>query len=104
MSQEQQPMNEKDFLASLGLDDIELEKTDNLQPPDGQWLLETLDTLSLLRQIGALANNSAPILDPPPEGSDDKPPIVAELLNLLENTQPQDEKSLNDTAHEATQS
>ena len=104
MSQEQQPMNEKAFLASLGLDDVELEKADNLQPPDGQWLLETLDTLSLLRQIGALANNNAPILDPPPEGSNDKPPIVAELLNLLEKSQQQDVKSQNDTAHEATQS
>jgi hypothetical protein len=92
MSQEQQPMNEKAFLASLGLDDIELEKADNLQPPDGQWLLETLDTLSLLRQIGALANNTAPVLDPPPEGSDDKPPIVAELLDLLKNSQKNQEK------------
>ena len=85
-------MNEKAFLASLGLDDVELEKADNLQPPDGQWLLETLDTLSLLRQIGALANNTAPVLDPPPEGSDDKPPIVAELLDLLKNSQKNQEK------------
>ena len=104
MSQEQQPMNEKAFLASLGLDDVELEKADNLQPPDGQWLLETLDTLSSLRQIGALANHTAPVLDPPPKDSDNKPPIVAELLNLLENTQQQDEKSQNDTAHKATPS
>ena len=104
MSEQNNKLNEKEFLASLGLDDIDLTVDEQPNPQDGQWLLETLDTLSLLRQIGALANNSAPILDPPPEGSDDKPPIVAELLNLLENTQPQDEKSLNDTAHEATQS
>lgn len=83
MSEKQKPLTEKEFLASLGLDDIDLTAEEQPNPQDGQWLLETLDTLSLLRQIGAMVNSKAPELEPPPEGSSDKPPIVAELLDLL---------------------
>jgi hypothetical protein len=83
MSQEHKQLTEKEFLDSLGLDDIDMTADDLQQPSDGQWLLETLDTLSLLRQIGAMVNGQAPVLDPPPKGSSDKPPIVAELLDLL---------------------
>ena len=83
MSEQQNKLNEKEFLASLGLGDIDLTMEEQPNPQDGQWLLETLDTLSLLRQIGAMVNNKAPVLEPPPEGSSDKPPIVAELLDLL---------------------
>ena len=83
MSEQNHKLNEKEFLASLGLDDIDLTTEEQPNPQDGQWLLETLDTLSLLRQIGAMVNSKAPELEPPPEGSSDKPPIVAELLDLL---------------------
>ncbi|MBO7090595.1 MAG: hypothetical protein J6W23_02335 [Victivallales bacterium] len=83
MSEQQPKLNEKEFLASLGLDDIDLSVAEQQEPQDGQWLLETLDTLSLLRQLGAMVNSKAPELEPPPEGSSDKPPIVAELLDLL---------------------
>jgi len=83
MSEQQNKLNEKEFLASLGLGDIDLTMEEQPTPQDGQWLLETLDTLSLLRQIGAMVNSKAPVLEPPPEGSSDKPPIVAELLDLL---------------------
>ena len=83
MSEQQKQLNEKEFLASLGLDDIDLSVAEQQEPQDGQWLLETLDTLSLLRQLGAMVNSKAPVLEPPPEGSSDKPPIVAELLDLL---------------------
>ncbi|MBO7535066.1 MAG: hypothetical protein J6T46_13840 [Victivallales bacterium] len=83
MSEQQPKLNEKEFLASLGLDDIDLSVAEQQEPQDGQWLLETLDTLSLLRQLGAMVNSKAPVLEPPPEGSSDKPPIVAELLDLL---------------------
>jgi len=83
MSEQQNKLNEKEFLASLGLGDIDLTMDEQQEPQDGQWLLETLDTLSLLRQIGAMVNSKAPVLEPPPEGSSDKPPIVAELLDLL---------------------
>jgi len=83
MSQEHKQLTEKEFLDSLGLDDIDMTADDLQQPSDGQWLLETLDTLSLLRQIGAMVNGQTPVLDPPPKGSSDKPPIVAELLDLL---------------------
>ena len=101
MSEKQKPLTEKEFLASLGLDDIDMTANEEQEPQDGQWLLETMNTLSLLRQLGAMVNNRAPVLEPPPKGSSDKPPIVAELLHLLENTQQQDEKSQNDTAHKA---
>ena len=83
MSEQQNKLNEKEVLASLGLGDIDLTMEEQPNPQDGQWLLETLDTLSLLRQIGAMVNSKAPVLEPPPEGSSDKPPIVAELLDLL---------------------
>ncbi|MBR3649059.1 MAG: hypothetical protein IKN52_02305 [Victivallales bacterium] len=83
MSEQQNKLNEKEFLASLGLDDIDLTMDEQQEPQDGQWLMETLDTLSLLRQLGAMVNSKAPVLEPPPEGSSDKPPIVAELLDLL---------------------
>ena len=83
MSEQNHKLNEKEFLASLGLDEIDLTAEEQPNPQDGQWLLETLDTLSLLRQIGAMVNSKAPELEPPPEGSSDKPPIVAELLDLL---------------------
>ena len=85
MSEQNNKLNEKEFLASLGLDDIDL--TVDEQPKrkvfDAVSMIETLDTLSLLRQIGAMVNSKAPVLEPPPEGSSDKPPIVAELLDLL---------------------
>ncbi len=83
MSEQQNKLNEKEFLASLGLGDIDLTMDEQQEPQDGQWLMETLDTLSLLRQLGAMVNSKAPVLEPPPEGSSDKPPIVAELLDLL---------------------
>ena len=87
MSEKQKQLTEKEFLASLGLDDIDLTAEEQQKPQDGQWLLETMDTLSLLRQLGAMVNNKAPVLEPPPKGSSDKPPIVAELLALLKQTQ-----------------
>ena len=87
MSEKQKQLTEKEFLASLGLDDIDLTADEQPNPQDGQWLLETLDTLSLLRQIGAMVNNNAPVLEPPPKDSSDKPPIVAELLDLLKENQ-----------------
>ena len=83
MSEKQKQLTEKEFLASLGLDDIDLTTEDQQEPQDDQWLLETMDTLTLLRQLGAMVNNNAPVLEPPPKGSSDKPPIVAELLDLL---------------------
>ncbi len=83
MSEKQKQLTEKEFLASLGLDDIDLTTEEQQEPQDDQWLLETMDTLTLLRQIGAMVNSKAPELEPPPEGSSDKPPIVAELLDLL---------------------
>ena len=86
MSEKQQPLSEKEFLASLGLDDIESTADEQQGPQDDQWLLETMDALSLLRQLGAAADGKAPVLDPPPKGSTDKPPIVAELLDLLKET------------------
>ncbi len=90
MSEKQKPLTEKEFLASLGLDDIDLTADEQQEPQDGQWLLETMNTLSLLRQLGAMVNNKAPVLEPPPKDSSDKPPIVAELLDLLKQTQPKD--------------
>ena len=83
MSEKQKQLTEKEFLASLGLDDIDLTAEEQQKPQDGQWLLETMDTLTLLRQLGAMVNNNAPVLEPPPKGSSDKLPIVAELLDLL---------------------
>jgi len=90
MSEKQKPLTEKEFLASLGLDDIDLTADEQQEPQDGQWLLETMNALSLLRQLGAMVNNKAPVLEPPPKDSSDKPPIVAELLDLLKQTQPKD--------------
>ena len=87
MSEKQKQLTEKEFLASLGLDDMDLAAADQQEPQDGQWLLETMDTLTLLRQLGAMVNNKAPVLEPPPKGSSDKPPIVTELLDLLKQTQ-----------------
>ena len=83
MSEKQKQLTEKEFLASLGLDDMDLAAAEQQEPQDGQWLLETMDTLTLLRQIGAMVNDKAPVLEPPPKGSSDKLPIVAELLDLL---------------------
>ena len=83
MSEQNNKLNEKEFLASLGLDDIDLTAEEQPNPQDGQWLLETLDTLSLLRQIGAMVNSKAPELEPPPECSSEQPPIDAALLDLL---------------------
>ena len=90
MSEKQKTLTEKEFLASLGLDDIDMTADEQQEPQDGQWLLETMNTLSLLRQLGAMVNNKAPVLEPPPKDSSDKPPIVAELLDLLKQTQPKD--------------
>lgn len=87
MSEKQKQLTEKEFLASLGLDDMDLAAAEQQEPQDGQWLLETMDTLTLLRQLGAMVNNKAPVLEPPPKGSSDKPPIVAELLDLLNQSQ-----------------
>ena len=87
MSEKQKQLTEKEFLASLGLDDIDLTAEEQQKPQDGQWLLETMDTLTLLRQIGAMVNDKAPVLEPPPKGSSDKLPIVAELLDLLKENQ-----------------
>ena len=83
MSEQNNKLNEKEFRASRGWDDIDRAAEEQPNPQDGQWLLETLDTLSLLRQIGALVNNKTKEIKKPPEGSSDKPPIVAELLDLL---------------------
>ena len=83
MSEKQKQLDEKEFLASLGLDDLDLTTDEQQASQDDQWLLETLDTLSLLRQLGTMVNGKAPVLDPPPKGAADKPPIVAELLDLL---------------------
>ena len=93
MSEQQNKLNEKEFLASLGLDDIDLTMDEQQEPQDGQWLMETLDTLSLLRQLGAMVNSKAPVLEPPPEGSSDKPPIVAELLGLLDSSHKNDKNT-----------
>ena len=87
MSEKQKQLTEKEFLASLGLDDINLTPEEQQEPQDDQWLLETMDTLTLLRQLGAMVNNKAPVLEPPPKGSSDKPPIVMELLDLLNQSQ-----------------
>ena len=87
MSEKQKQLTEKEFLASLGLDDIDLTTEEQQEPQDDQWLLETMDTLTLLRQLGAMVNNNAPVLEPPPKDSSDKPPIVAELLDLLNQSQ-----------------
>jgi len=87
MSEKQKQLTEKEFLASLGLDDIDLTTEEQQEPQDDQWLLETMDTLTLLRQLGAMVNNNAPVLEPPPKDSSDKPPIVAELLDLLKENQ-----------------
>ena len=87
MSEKQKQLTEKEFLASLGLDDMDLAAAEQQEPQDDQWLLETMDTLTLLRQLGAMVNNKAPVLEPPPKGSSDKPPIVMELLDLLNQSQ-----------------
>ena len=72
MSEKQKQLTEKEFLASLGLDDIDLTAEEQQEPQDGQWLLETMDTLTLLRQLGAMVNNKAPVLEPPPNTTADK--------------------------------
>ncbi len=69
MSEKQKKLTEKEFLASLGLDDILLTTEVQQEPRDDRWLLETMDTLTLLRQLGAMVNNNAPVLEPPPKDS-----------------------------------
>ncbi len=86
MTLEQQKQEERNFLASLGLDDVEIQSDDILEPPeDDAWLLDTLDAMALLRRLGAMADGKAPVLEPPPAGAAGRPPIVNELLNLLDS-------------------
>ena len=50
MSEKQKQLTEKEFLASLGLDDIDLTAEEQQKPQDGQWLLETMDMKPRLAQ------------------------------------------------------
>ena len=93
MTPEQQKQEERNFLASLGLDDVDIQSDGISEPPEDEaWLLDTLDAMALLRRLGAMADGKAPVLEPPPTGAAGRPPIVDELLNLL-NSWDSDKKS-----------
>ena len=86
MTSEQQKQEEQRFLASLGLDDVEIQADGNAEPQEDEaWLLDTLDTMALLRRLGAMTDGKAPVLTPPPAGAAGRPPIVDELLDLLDS-------------------
>ena len=53
MTPEQQKQEERNFLASLGLDDVEIQSDGVSEPPEDEaWLLDTLDAMALLRARG----------------------------------------------------
>ena len=70
MTSEQQKQEEQRFLASLGLDDVEIQADRNAEPQEDEaWLLDTLDAMALLRRLGAMTDGKAPVLTPPPAGA-----------------------------------